>query len=181
LIVEWRSLVAPLSLEERIRLIEDRHAITDLQARYVNCNDGGWSCPTHDQPDAVADMFTDDGVWEGPLNTVRAQGRAAIADLFRQFQVIPFIVHYVTNPLIEFDGDRARGEWHAIVATTAAEGQAFWTFGRYLNEYRRTSEGWKYTKMSFEAAAITTYEKGWGVEQFLGQGAVRPQFDTTDR
>jgi hypothetical protein len=85
------------------------------------------------------------------------------------------------NPLIEIDGDQARGEWHAMIATTTAEGQAFWTFGRYLNEYRRTPQGWRYTSMSLEAASITTYEKGWGAEQFLGQDAVRPQFDTTNR
>ncbi len=98
----------------------------------------------------------------GPLGTVRVQGRAAIEELFRQFQVIPFIIHNVMNPLIEIDGDQARGEWHAMIATTAAEGQAFWTFGRYLNEYRRTPDGWRYTRMALEAASITTYEKRLG-------------------
>ncbi len=72
------------------------------------------------------------------------------------------------NPLIEIDGDHARGEWHAIVATTMPGGQAFWTLGRYRNEYQRRADGWKYSSMSFEAAAVTSYEKDWGVEQFLG-------------
>jgi hypothetical protein len=167
-----------MSLEERVQLIEDRNEIADLQARYINYNDGGWQGPTHNHPGSVADLFTEDGVWEGPLGSVRVQGHAAIAELFGQFQVIPFIIHNVMNPLIEIDGDDARGQWHAIIATTTAEGQAFWTFGRYLNEYRRASQGWRYTRMSFEAASVTTYEKGWGVEQFPGQDAVRPQFDT---
>lgn len=166
------------SLEERVQLIEDRQEISDLQSRYINCNDGGWAGPTHGEPQTVAALFTEDGVWEGPLGSVRVQGRSAITELFSQFQVIPFIIHNVMNPLIEIDGDHARGQWHAIIATTAAEGQAFWTFGRYLNEYRRTAHGWRYTKMSFEAASVTTYEKGWGVEQFPVQDAVRPQFDT---
>ncbi|HEY9266881.1 MAG TPA: nuclear transport factor 2 family protein [Mycobacterium sp.] len=167
------------SLEERVQLIEDRQEISDLQTHYINCNDGGWLGPTHGSPEHVAGLFTEDGVWEGPLGSVRVQGHAAIAELFHQFQVIPFIVHNVMNPLIEIDGNRARGEWHAIIATTTAEGQAFWTFGRYLNEYSRTPQGWRYTRMSFEAAAVSTYEKGWGVEQFPGQDAVRPQFDTS--
>jgi SnoaL-like domain len=169
------------SLEERVQNIEDRQAIADLQTHYINFNDGGWQGPTHQQPRVVAELFTEDGVWEGPLGSVRVQGRDAIEELFRQFQVIPFIIHNVMNPLITIQGDHARGEWHAIIATTTAEGQAFWTFGRYHNEYRRTPDGWQYTKMSFEAAAVTTYEKGWGAEQFPGQDAVRPQFDTTNR
>jgi hypothetical protein len=170
-----------LSLEQRVQLIEDRQAITDLQSRYIDCNDGGWAGPTHHDPRAVAEMFTEDGVWEGPLDSVRVQGRDAIEELFRQFQVIPFIVHHVMNPLIEITGDRARAKFHAIISTTTAQRQAFWTFGRYHAEYQRTGPGWQYSRMSFEASAITTYEKGWGAEQFLGQDSVKPQFDTTNR
>ncbi|GAA2558537.1 nuclear transport factor 2 family protein [Mycolicibacterium diernhoferi] len=169
------------SLEQRVQLIEDRQAITDLQYRYINCNDGGWAGPTHHDPQKVAEMFTENGVWEGPLGSVRVEGREAIVELFRQFQVIPFIVHHVMNPLIEVTGDQARGQFHAIISTTTAEGQAFWTFGRYRTEYRRTPQGWRYSTMSFEASAVTTYEKGWGVEQFVGQESVKPQFDTTNR
>ena len=157
------------SLEERLAVIEDSEAIAALQAHYVNLNDGGWGGrPTHRDPQAVADLFTDDGIWNGPLGAVGAAGKAAIVDLFTQFQVIPFIIHNIMNPMIEVDGDHARGEWHAIVATTMPGGQAFWTLGRYRNEYQRTADGWKYSSMSFEAAAVTSYEKGWGVEQFLG-------------
>lgn len=169
------------SLEERVQSIEDRQAIADLQSHYINCNDGGWNGPTHGHPETVAELFTEDGVWEGPRGSVQVQGRAAIAELFRQFQVIPFIVHNVMNPLIEIDGDRARGEWHAIIATTTAQGQAFWTFGRYLNDYHRTAEGWRYTKMSFEAASVASYEKGWDATQLPGPDTIRPQFDTTNR
>lgn len=165
------------SLEERLQVIEDRNELADLQARYVNLNDGGWGAPTHRHPEQVANLFTEDGVWNGPLGAVTATGRVEIAGLFRNFQAIPFIVHHVMNPLIEISGDTARAEWHAIVATTASGGQAFWTFGRYLNEYRRTAEGWRYTTMTFEAAAISIYEKGWAVEQFLGRDSVPADFD----
>lgn len=164
------------TLEERVQALEDRDAIATLQAKYVNLNDGGWTGPTHQHPKAVAGLFTADGIWAGPFNTVRAEGAAAIEELFTQFQVIPFIVHYVMNPIIEVDGDRARGEWHALVTTTTPDRQAFWTFGRYLNEYLRTAEGWKYTTMTFETAAVSTYEKGWAIEQFIGQETA-VQFD----
>jgi SnoaL-like domain len=167
----------PKSLEERVQLLEDREAIADLQMRYVNYNDGGWNGPTHQHPKAVAELFAPDGVWEGPMNAVRAEGPAAIEELFTQFQIIPFIVHFVMNPLIDIDGDHARGEWHAIVTTTTPDRQALLTLGKYLNEYVRTADGWKYTRMVFEAAAVSTFEKGWALEQFIGQDAAIQQFD----
>jgi hypothetical protein len=166
------------ALEQRVQALEDRNAIADLQARYVNYNDGGWSGPTHQSPRAVADLFIADGVWEGPMNAVRAEGAVAIEELFTQFQVIPFIVHFVMNPLIEIDGDEARAEWHAIVTTTTPDRQALLTLGRYHNTYVRTPAGWRYRTMSFEAAAVSTYEKGWAVEQFIGQDSAIQEFDT---
>ncbi|MEM5388822.1 nuclear transport factor 2 family protein [Paraburkholderia phymatum] len=158
------------TLEERLRILEDQHEIAQLQARYVDLNDGGWQGPTHCQPLAVANLFVDDGIWEGPPGC--AQGREAIAELFRSFQAIPFIVHYVTNPLIVVDGDSAHGEWHAIVTSTTppdrGASQALWTLGKYVNDYSRTPAGWRYTRLRFAAAAITPFELGWAKQQFLG-------------
>lgn len=165
------------SLEERVQVLEDRDAIAKLQAHYVNLNDGGWAGPTHQQPKAVAELFTAEGIWVGPFNAVRAEGASAIEDLFTQFQVIPFIVHYVMNPIIDVEGDHACAEWHALVTTTTPDRQAFWTFGKYLNEYIRTAEGWKYTTMTFETAAVSSYKKGWAIEQFIGQDSTT-QLDT---
>ncbi|EEA01857.1 conserved hypothetical protein [Burkholderia sp. H160] len=156
------------SIEERLQVIEDREEIAQLQARYVNYNDGGWEGPTHQHPDAVANLFVEDGIWEGPESSGRARGRAAIAALFREFAAIPFIVHYVMNPLIEIEGDTAKGEWHAIVTATMPGGHALWTLGKYVNDYVRTSDGWKYQKLCFVPAAISPYELGWGKQQFVG-------------
>lgn len=89
----------------------------------------------------MADLFVDDGIWEGPPG--RAEGKAQIAALFREFSVIPFIVHYLANPLIEVEDGRATGEWHSIVTPTMPGGQALWTLGKYLTEYVRTPAGWK--------------------------------------
>jgi hypothetical protein len=93
------------TIEQRLQAIEDREEIIKLKARYVNYNDGGWKGPTHTKPEAVADMFVEDGVWDGNPNAGYAKGRSAIKELFEGFGVVPFIVHYVTNPLIEIDGD----------------------------------------------------------------------------
>jgi hypothetical protein len=157
------------TIEQRLQLIEDREEILQLQARYVNLNDGGWDGPTHRFPEAVAALFTEDGIWEGTETSGRAEGRAAIAALFREFGAIPFIVHYITNPLIVIEADTAEGEWHAIVTSTMPGGQALWTLGKYINSYVRAAEGWRYKTLRFVAAANSPYELGWGKAQFVGR------------
>lgn len=158
------------TIEERLRAIEDREEIAQMQARYIDLNDGGWQGPTHCHPEAVAALFTEDGIWEGPPG--RAQGHAAITELFRAFQAIPFIVHYVMNPLITVNGDTAHGEWHAIVTSTippdGTDPKALWTLGKYINDYERTPAGWRLKHLNFVAAAISPYELGWARQQFLG-------------
>ena len=155
------------SLEERIRILEDQQEIAKLKARYVNWNDGGWKGPTHTNPQAVADMFVEDGVWDGRPSTGYAQGRAEIKKLFETFGAVPFIVHYVTNPIIEVNGDTATGNWHALVTMTVPGDQALWSLGLYLEEYVRTPEGWKFKSLRFESAANSSYELGWAKQRVL--------------
>jgi len=155
------------SIEERVRILEDQQEIIKLKARYVNLNDGGWKGPTHTYPQAVADMFVEDGIWDGRPSTGYAKGHAEIKKLFETFGAVPFIVHYVTNPLIEVDGDTATGNWHALVTMTVPSEQALWNLGLYIDEYVRTEQGWKFKSLRFESAANTPYELGWGKRRLL--------------
>lgn len=150
------------ALERRLQVVEDREAIIKLKATYVNYNDGGWKGPTHCFPDEVAELFTEDGIWDGRPDTGYAEGREQIRQLFRDFQIMPFIVHYVTNPLTEIDGDNASGHWHAIVTANMPDGSARWILGLYKETYARTPGGWKFKTLRFEAAANCAYEGGWG-------------------
>ena len=51
-----------MTSEDRLQLQEDRHAIADLKARYVDAADGGWTGePAHDG-DTIASLFVEDGV-----------------------------------------------------------------------------------------------------------------------
>ena len=151
-----------MTLEQRVQMLEDREEIVKLKARYVNYNDGGWRGPTHTDPQAVSEMFTEDGVWDGRPATPYAEGRDQIRKIFEDFGVVPFIVHYVTNPLIEVDGDTAKGHWHALVTMTVPGGQAVWSLGMYIEDYLRTPDGWRFKTMRFESAATSPYELGWG-------------------
>jgi ketosteroid isomerase-like protein len=154
-------MLSDKSLEERVRTLEDREEIIKLKARYVNLNDGGWSGPTHAHPDEVADMFVEDGVWDGTPSAGRAEGREQIRELFRNFAAMPFVVHYVTNPLIEIEGDRAKGHWHALVTATLPDGNAMWILGIYDERYERTAAGWRIKTMRFISAANAPYSLGW--------------------
>jgi ketosteroid isomerase-like protein len=154
------------TIEERLRALEDREEIIKLKARYVNYNDGGWNGPTHDHPDEVADMFVEDGIWDGTPTVGYAKGREQIRQLFRNFAVMPFIVHYVTNPLIEVDGDTATGHWHALVTATLPDGSAMWILGTYDERYVRTDKGWKFATLRFISAANSPYSQGWGKQRF---------------
>jgi ketosteroid isomerase-like protein len=150
------------TIEERLRALEYREELIKLKARYVNYNDGGWRGPTHTNADAVADMFVEDGIWDGSPNAGYAQGRAEIRALFQQFRAVKFIVHYVTNPLIEVDGDTATGHWHALVTSTMPGDVSLWILGLYKEQYVRTAQGWKIKVLRFETAVAAPYELGWG-------------------
>ncbi len=158
------------TIEERLQALEDREAIVKLKARYVNTNDGGWKGPTHANPQAVADMFVEDGVWDGTPYSGYAKGRKAIKELFEAFGSFPFAVHYVTNPSIEVDGDSATGHWHAQILMTTPDKQDVWIFGLYIEDYVRTADGWKFKTLRFETAATTPSERGWGTGGVHGSG-----------
>ncbi len=155
------------TIEKRLQALEDREEILKLKARYDNYNDGGWSGPTHTDPQAVADMFTEDGVWDGAPDSGYAKGREQIRELFQAFGAVPFIIHYVTNPLIEIDGDTATGHWHALVTATMPGPQALWILGIYKDDYVRCPDGWKFKKLRFDTIASTPYEKGWAKQRLV--------------
>jgi ketosteroid isomerase-like protein len=150
------------TLEQRIQALEDREELVKLKARYVNLNDGGWAGPTHTDPSAVADLFVEDGIWDGSPHTGYAKGRADIISLFEKFRTVKFIVHYVTNPLIEVAGDTATGHWHALVTSTMPDDSRLWILGLYKEQYLRTAQGWKIKVLRFETAVTAPYEVGWG-------------------
>lgn len=165
-----RVAKAGSALEKRVQLLEDIEEISKLKAAYCNAVDGGWDRPTHDY-DAVASIFTDDGVWEA-VPTIRAETREGIRDYFKKAQNIPLAFHRISNPIIKVDGDQATGNWHVLVALTQPNGKAVWIGGIYNDDFVRTREGWKFKKLGFTFAFNVPYEKGWGPgDYYLNRGA----------
>src|SRR3990172_11585987 len=103
-----------MDLEARTRRLEDLEAIRQLKARYCRLCDDGYDA------DRLADLFTEDAVWDGGM-LGKAEGRERIRRFFqRSPEVIPFSVHMVMNPLITVDGDTASGTWYLFQACSYA-------------------------------------------------------------
>ena len=133
-------------LQERITRLEDIEAIKRLKARYCEiCDHEGYDA------DAMASLFTEDGVWDGE-GVGRAEGREAIRELFAGIaKVTGGSQHIVANPLIEVDGDQAQGVWHLIAAVTQSDGttDSNWpgTAARYHEDYVKQNGEWKFRRV----------------------------------
>jgi uncharacterized protein (TIGR02246 family) len=155
------------ALERRAQRAEDVLAIHNLMADYSNAADGGWNRATHD-PDAVAALFTEDGVWEGDKGG-KVEGRAAIRELFAYLQkTTPFAFHTMANPRIEVNGDSAVGQWHLILFLVTGEGAVvdrplgdIFGTGIYTNHFVRTPAGWRFRKIQCTAAFLEPFLRGW--------------------
>jgi hypothetical protein len=91
-------------LERRVRALEDIEVIKQLKYRYADACDRGYDA------DALADLFTEDAVWDGGLFG-RYEGREAIRRFFEGVSSdIVFATHYMMNPIITVEDDQARGQ-----------------------------------------------------------------------
>jgi ketosteroid isomerase-like protein len=143
---EWSRLEA---LEAEVRSLRDRHEIADLAARYQRLCDGGWDGPSHADPDALADLFTEDAVYSVSKPEPPRRGRQEIREKFATLQrTKPWIVHYLANPLIEVDGDSATAEFKGIVQYL--DGTMQWRYGTYQGRFVRTGSGWRFSSWSFD-------------------------------
>ena len=148
--------MAEPDLAARIQRLEDIEAIKQLKARYCSLCDDGYDA------DALAELFTEDAVWDGGALGV-AVGREQIRRFFENTpKVMPFAVHMVTNPSIEIEGDSARGRWYLFQAATFKPADsAIWGSARYDEEYVRCDGEWKFRSLRLESRFWTPYAEGW--------------------
>ncbi len=131
--------MATSELEQRITRLEDIEAIKQLKARYCEI------CDDMHNPDRVSSVFAEDAIWESP-DFGKAEGHAAIRELFRKFQnMFSFSQHNIMNPIIEVNGDRATGVWYIMGPWTYAENDdEKWLALRYDDDYVKVNGEWKY-------------------------------------
>jgi len=154
-----------MNLEElaaRVQNLEDIEAIKKLKARYTTYCDNGYD------PDGIASLFTEDAVWDGGVFG-KSVGREAIRKFFQgASKMLPFAIHSVMNPIIEVDGNTAKGSWYLFQTCTFAEGdQAVWGAARYSEEYVKQGGQWKFKNLKVASEFWTPYDQGWAKKRFI--------------
>jgi hypothetical protein len=147
-------------LESTMRWLADLEEIKMLKYRYCHYNDGGWAGQPLSHQGPSADLFTEDGVWDG-RPVVIAEGREEIRKLFASFAALPQAYHAVTNPMIEINGDTAKAHWHLIGGGIGLNGASTLGIGGYEDEYVRTPDGWRIRVMKVIWGRRTILPVAW--------------------
>ncbi|HKA01246.1 MAG TPA: nuclear transport factor 2 family protein [Candidatus Solibacter sp.] len=143
-------------LGKRIVILEDIEAIKKLKARYCSV------CDDDHNPNEIVKLFAEDGIWEG-AGMGAHKGHAAIRALFESFKErISFSQHNVMNPIIEVDGDRAKGQWYFLGPFTFRKGnRQMWLAARYEEDYVKKNGEWKFQHLRAIGRMTAPYETGW--------------------
>ena len=161
-------------LEAKVQRLLDLEEIKMLKYRYCQYNDGGWPAQPLSHQGPAADLYTEDGVWDGSP-VIKAEGREEIRKLFASMASLPMAYHAVTNPIIEIDGDTARGHWHLISGAVGKPARpsndssavefggdiASFGFAGYQEEYVRTPDGWRIKSTKMVYGRRTVLPNGW--------------------
>lgn len=145
-----------LSLEYRVRRLEDRFAINDLVVSYATLlDDAQW--------DALGELFTEDGVFSSPnSNTV---GRAAVVANFRaKHAPYPVTWHDPHGIVVEIDDDDSARGTVIGYAELAGPDSTIVTSIRYHDDYRREGGRWRFARRH----VLSVY--GMGVGEFVSGG-----------
>ena len=94
----------------------------------------------------MAACFSEDAAYEGSLGSGGIE--VALAALRERMPRYRTTMHFLTNPLIELDGDRAACETYALVyhrLESEDDAEDFIVGVRYLDTLARRSDGWRIT------------------------------------
>lgn len=156
------------ALEARVAAAEGHAAILDLKSRYGALADARYSRKGPVAAETVASiaeemaqLFTEDAVWEGGGALGTAVGREAIRDRFRA-PTLQYAWHFFVKPHLRVEGDRATGTWDVLAMMTTREGRAMWMVGVEHDEYARVDGRWLHSKMRLDSKLMAPYDRGWG-------------------
>jgi ketosteroid isomerase-like protein len=121
----------------------NRVQIEELVARYNKAIDTG-------DADSWADTFTEDGEFHGVVGSFH--GRAELHGFAKayateeQYAEFASAQHWVTNMVIEGDGDDATMFSHLMMVAPAEGGGRIILVGSYEDTLRKVGGGWRFTK-----------------------------------
>jgi len=154
-------------LRQRVTASESVLAIQSLKALYGQLVDQRFSAGAVVAPetlahvaDAIADLFTADGVWDGGPGLGVAIGRRAIAERLRA-PTLTFSRHFFMNPRIEVEGETARARWDLLSPSRRPDGSSYWMCGFEDDEYARVDGVWLHHSMKLTTVFMTPVGEGW--------------------
>ncbi len=150
------------ALEQQVARLSAIEDIKQLKARYCSL------CDANYDPDGLAALFVDDGVWDGGPEFGRHAGRDAIRKFFRGASgSIVFAAHLVMNPIIEVaaDAHSATGKWRLIMPCTvlddAGTAESRWLLSAYDESYVCVDTGWLFKSLTVDSQFYAAHLSGW--------------------
>ena len=137
--------MSELSLENRVKHLEDKNAIKDLVYQWTFYVNKGWNDNVADV-DAMPLIYTDDVSGGMPQMNSQVNGlEQLMADLRTDTADIIVSMHAMVNPIIKIDGDAATGNWlmHIYVRRETGTRQLYMSVE---HGYVRTAQGWRINK-----------------------------------
>jgi len=144
-----------MTVEDRLASLEAREAIRELRYAYAAYLDAGeW--------EEWGRLFSKDAVFEATdadlivgREAITEFGRVTIADLFAHS------AHFMANPRIEVDGDRATGHWYVTVFFAHPDGTAGWHGGKYDETYILEGGTWLFDRVTVSIDYETAGKLTW--------------------
>ena len=129
--------------EKRLRALEDLEEIKKLHRHYISCLD-------YLKFDEALDLFTEDATAEIRLSGPR-KGKKEITALYHEMAKRRGTSrddgHFVGEPVISVEGDRAKGHWTVYILFSKPSIQ--WVQGRNDCEYVKENGKWKFSSLKF--------------------------------
>ncbi len=128
--------------------MNDALAIANLKACYCAASDLSAS-DAEAARQQLMQVFTPD--FFGDYGMATFDGPAAMADFLCTAigGNSEWMIHHLTSPHIEIAGETATGEWAVLVHSKRRDGERMEVVGRYRDQFRRTAQGWKISRIEF--------------------------------
>lgn len=155
------------ALARRVDAAESVLALHELKARYANLVDARFArgavvgrARLDQLARAAAELFTEDGVWDGGPTLGVARGRHEIAARLAEPTLV-FSRHLFVQPRLAVDGDRATGRWDLLCPCTRPDGTSLWMCGHEDDTYARVDGRWLHATMALTTVFVAPAGGGW--------------------
>ena len=149
-------------LTKRIQILEDREAIRNLKLKYA------MACDDNYNPENLADLFTEDAMWDaGAVHGIK-RGRQEIKDFFAGVsERMIFAVHQLLVSEITVEGDSASGVWYAQTLGILRRNKGVWNSYLYEDEYQKVDGKWLISYTKIKHFFTSPYDGGWAKDRHM--------------